>query len=63
MSGNSTSFYLLDERIQRFIWADGWEELRDAQEAAIPLILNADKDVIIAAATAAGKTEAAFFRY
>lgn len=61
MSGNSTSFYLLDERIQRFIWADGWEELRDAQEAAIPLILNADKDVIIAAATAAGKTEAAFF--
>jgi ATP-dependent helicase Lhr and Lhr-like helicase len=56
----SSSFHLLDERIQRFIWAEGWEELRDAQEAAIPLILPGDKDVIIAAATAAGKTEAAF---
>lgn len=61
MSGSSsTSFHLLDERIQRFIWAEGWEALRDAQEAAIPLILKADRDVIVAAATAAGKTEAAF---
>lgn len=56
----SSSFHLLDERIQRFIWAEGWESLRDAQEAAIPLILKADRDVIVAAATAAGKTEAAF---
>ncbi|MBN6739923.1 DEAD/DEAH box helicase [Acidithiobacillus sp. MC6.1] len=56
----SRSFFLLDERIQRFIWAEGWESLRDAQEAAIPLIVNADRDVIVAAATAAGKTEAAF---
>jgi len=61
MSGSaSTSFHLLDERIQRFIWAEGWESLRDAQEAAIPLIVKADRDVIVAAATAAGKTEAAF---
>ena len=36
----SSSFELLDERIQRFIWAEGWESLRDAQEAAIPLILK-----------------------
>ncbi|MCP5285412.1 MAG: DEAD/DEAH box helicase [Burkholderiaceae bacterium] len=57
---NSSSFHLLDERIQRFIWAEGWESLRDAQEAAIPLIVKADRDVIVAAATAAGKTEAAF---
>jgi ATP-dependent Lhr-like helicase len=57
---DSSSFHLLDERIQRFIWAEGWEELRDAQEASIPLILPGDRDVIIAAATAAGKTEAAF---
>jgi ATP-dependent helicase Lhr and Lhr-like helicase len=56
----SSSFHLLDERIQRFIWAEGWESLRDAQEEAIPLILEADRDVIVAAATAAGKTEAAF---
>ncbi len=59
-SGQSAAFFLLDERIQRFIWAEGWESLRDAQEAAIPLILKADQDVIVAAATAAGKTEAAF---
>jgi ATP-dependent Lhr-like helicase len=58
----SSSFHLLDERIQRFIWSEGWESLRDAQEAAIPLILKADRDVIVAAATASGKTEAAFPR-
>ena len=60
MSDTSSSFHLLDERIQRFIWAEGWEELRDAQEEAIPIIIKGDRDVIIAAATAAGKTEAAF---
>lgn len=56
----SSAFSLLDERIQRFLWAERWEELRDVQEQAIPEILRADQDVIIAAATAAGKTEAAF---
>jgi ATP-dependent Lhr-like helicase len=60
MSGESSSFYLLDDRIRRFIWTEGWESLRDAQEAAIPIIVKGDRDVIIAAATAAGKTEAAF---
>jgi len=34
--------------------------LRDAQEWAVPVLVDADQDVIIAAATAAGKTEAAF---
>jgi len=57
---DSQAFFQLDERIQRFIWAENWEELRDAQEQAIPLIVNGDRDVIIAAATASGKTEAAF---
>lgn len=61
MASESSSFHLLDERIQRFIWAEGWEELRDAQEKAIPLIVKGEQDVIISAATAAGKTEAAFF--
>ena len=56
----SRSFESLDRRIQRWVWASGWTELRDAQERAIPLILGADKDVIIAASTASGKTEAAF---
>lgn len=57
---DSSAFQLLDERIQQFLWAEGWESLRDAQEAAIPPILAARSDVIVAAATAAGKTEAAF---
>jgi ATP-dependent Lhr-like helicase len=56
----SRSFEKLDPRVQRWIWASGWTELRDAQERAIPLILAGDADVIIAASTASGKTEAAF---
>lgn len=61
MSEKSSAFSLLDERIQRFIWAEGWESLRDVQEQAIPLIVECQRDVVIAAATASGKTEAAFF--
>lgn len=57
---DSSSFQLLDKRIQQFLWAEGWESLREAQEEAIPLILDGKHDVIVAAATAAGKTEAAF---
>jgi ATP-dependent Lhr-like helicase len=60
-SSESSGFGQLDERIQRWIWAEGWTALRDAQEQAIPALIEADRDVIIAAATAAGKTEAAFF--
>jgi len=56
----SSAFYQLDAQIQRWIWHSGWTELRDAQERAITPILAGDRDVIIAAATAAGKTEAAF---
>jgi len=59
-SNTSDSFSLLDERIQRWIWQSGWSELKDAQEQAIPAILAGDQDVVIAAATASGKTEAAF---
>ena len=59
-STDSRSFDLLDERIRRWIWREGWTELRDAQERAVPALIDADRDVIIAAATAAGKTEAAF---
>ena len=60
MSSESASFFLLDKRIQHYLWHAQWEALRDAQEVAIPLILQADRDVLVAAATAAGKTEAAF---
>ena len=60
-SSNSQGFEHLDSRIQRWIWNEGWTVLRDAQEQAIPVLLEGNRDVIIAAATAAGKTEAAFF--
>jgi ATP-dependent Lhr-like helicase len=46
--------------IQRWVWDQGWTALRDVQERAIDPILSGDRDVIIAAATAGGKTEAAF---
>jgi ATP-dependent Lhr-like helicase len=59
-NGESRSFALLDERIQRWIWRHEWTELREVQERAIPLILKAEPDVILASATASGKTEAAF---
>jgi ATP-dependent Lhr-like helicase len=51
---------LLDERIQRWVWAKGWTSLRDVQERAISVLLEGKSDLIIAAATASGKTEAAF---
>jgi len=60
-SSDSSSFLRLDERIQRWIWQAGWTELKDAQERAVPAILDGGRDLIVAAATASGKTEAAFF--
>ncbi len=59
-SDESQAFYLLDEKVRRWVWNQGWTALRDAQEMAIPPILVGETDVIIAAATATGKTEAAF---
>ena len=56
----STSFHRLHPRLQRWVHDQGWTTLHDAQEQAIAPILDADCDVIIASATASGKTEAAF---
>lgn len=56
----SSAFLRLDPRIQHFLWSQGWGALRAVQEFAIPPVLAADRDVIIAASTASGKTEAAF---
>jgi ATP-dependent Lhr-like helicase len=46
--------------LQRWLWEQKWSELRPAQEEAFAPILEGRQDVIIAAATASGKTEAAF---
>lgn len=56
----SSGFNRLHALIQRWIWDQGWTDLRDIQERAIDPVLSGDRDVIIAAATAGGKTEAAF---
>lgn len=56
----SAGFERLSEPVRRWIWQKDWKELRDIQEQAIPAILDAHADVIISAATAGGKTEAAF---
>jgi len=56
----SSNFGRLHPKIQRWIWEAGWDALREAQERAIPVILEGQRDVVIAAATASGKTEAAF---
>jgi ATP-dependent helicase Lhr and Lhr-like helicase len=60
-NSETASFGLLDARIQRWIWSQGWTSLRAVQERAIPLLLSGTTDVILAAATSTGKTEAAFF--
>lgn len=57
---SSEAFSLLHPKIQRWIWKKNWTELRDIQEAAITDILGGDGDLIISAATASGKTEAAY---
>jgi ATP-dependent helicase Lhr and Lhr-like helicase len=57
---SSAGFDRLSEPVRRWIWQKDWKELRDIQEQAIPAILDTEADVIIAAATAGGKTEAAF---
>ncbi len=59
-SSPSAGFDALDSRIQRWIHSRGWTTLHDAQERAIGPIIEGISDVVITAATAAGKTEAAF---
>ncbi len=56
----ASSYDLLHRGVQRWVRDQGWTELRQVQDRAIRAILSGDSDVLIAAATAAGKTEAAF---
>ncbi|MET7397137.1 exonuclease domain-containing protein [Dactylosporangium sp. NPDC005572] len=56
----STQFGRLHPAVQRWVYDQGWRGLRDVQERAVAPILAGDRDVILAAATASGKTEAAW---
>ncbi|MDR0310349.1 MAG: DEAD/DEAH box helicase [Acidobacteriota bacterium] len=47
--------------IQDFIYQNSWGSLRAIQVAAAEAVFNTDNNVLLTAATASGKTEAAFF--
>lgn len=54
------AFDMLDERVRRWVWLQGWDDLRPIQRNAIAAVIGADRDVVLGAPTAAGKTEAAY---
>lgn len=56
----SSAYNSLDPRVRRWVYKQGWSSLRPLQESSIPAILARDRDVLISAGTAAGKTEAFF---
>ncbi|MCG9893232.1 MAG: DEAD/DEAH box helicase [Thermosynechococcaceae cyanobacterium MS004] len=60
MAQDTAGFEQLHEGVQRWIWEQGWSQLRPIQAMAIAPILSGQTDLIISAATAGGKTEAAF---
>ncbi len=57
---SKAAFDLLARPIQQILWDLKWTKLRPIQVTAIQEIQSTDRDVIITARTAAGKTEAAF---
>jgi len=54
------AFDLLARPIQKWIRGQGWSQLRDIQVRTIQAVAEDNNDIIIAASTAGGKTEAAF---
>lgn len=55
-----SSFDKLHPKVRRWIYQQGWSELRDIQDRTIPSIIDRDGDTLVIAGTASGKTEAAF---
>ena len=54
------SFQKLHPVVQKWVYKQGWKDLREIQQQSIEPILSGNTDVVISASTAAGKTEAAF---
>ena len=54
------AFSLLHPSVQRWVYKQGWKDLRAIQKRAIRPILSGKSDVVISAPTAGGKTEAVF---
>ncbi|MFM2062531.1 MAG: hypothetical protein RLZZ507_2201 [Cyanobacteriota bacterium] len=57
---SNSTFSRLAPFIQEYIYLHNWTELRPVQIAACEVIFQTDAHLLVAAATAAGKTEAAF---
>jgi ATP-dependent Lhr-like helicase len=57
---SAPAFSLLSEGVQQAIFRLGWNELRPIQVESIQAVASTTDDLIIAARTAGGKTEAAF---
>lgn len=53
------AFDRLHPEVQRWVWTQGWDRLRTIQAQAVDPLLGGH-DLVIAAATASGKTEAAW---
>jgi ATP-dependent Lhr-like helicase len=56
----TNSFQLLNPKVQKWVYSQGWTELRQIQEESVKAVIKGDNDIIISASTAGGKTEAAF---
>ena len=56
----SSAFDKLARPVRKWIRQQGWRELRDIQARSIRTICESNADLIVAASTAGGKTEAAF---
>lgn len=57
---SDTAYERLARPVQQWIHRKGWTSLQDAQARAVEPVLAGDRDVLITASTAGGKTEAAF---
>ncbi|WP_336990029.1 DEAD/DEAH box helicase [Bacillus infantis] len=55
-----SSFEMLSKFLQKKIWDMKWSSFTVIQEEAISAILQTNNDIVLSAATASGKTEAAF---
>lgn len=56
----SKAFDRLHPSVKRWIWDSNWGSLRQIQEQTIGALLDEPSDLIVSAATASGKTEAAW---
>lgn len=59
-AASAGAFELLHAGVQRQLWRMGWTQLRPLQVESIRSILQSEDDLLLCAATASGKTEAAF---